>query len=116
MVKDVVVQLRDKGAVERPYLGVTIREMSALYARQQDLPEDTQGALIWEIYRDSPAHRYGLEPGDVIYEFQGKRIVSSDELVKAVSQARPGNEVEIKVLREGRKRSVEVVMGRYIED
>jgi serine protease Do len=107
MAKDVVPQLKDKGKVTRGWLGVGIQEVTPELAQSLALKEK-QGALVSEVFNDSPAERAGIEQGDVIVEFDGKQIKESKDLPQAVAITPVGKNVSIKVVRDGHAISKEL--------
>ena len=68
--------------------------------------------MVNEVVDDSPAEKAGLEDGDVILEFNGKTIADDDDLVKAVRATSPGDNVKVVVLRGGKKKTLEVEIGK----
>jgi len=97
--------------VERGYLGVKIIDLN------DDLGEyfkvkDGGGVLITEVLEDSPAEDAGLLAGDVVLEFDGKTVKSTDKFRKYVAEADPGEDVALVVKRKGRKKTVEVEIGQ----
>ncbi len=107
---DVVSQLKEKGHVERGWLGVYIQEMDRDLARSLGL-DAPRGALIAQVMPDSPAERSGLKDGDVIVRFNGERIVESGDLPHEVGLMAPGSEAPAVVVRDGRKRKITVEVG-----
>ncbi|MBM3271421.1 MAG: trypsin-like peptidase domain-containing protein [Candidatus Sericytochromatia bacterium] len=103
-VMDVVPQLKAKGTVERPWLGVGV----------QDLPEERgkmffpadSGALVKEVTKGSPAEKVGLQAGDIILEVDGKKIHSASELIWAIARHKKGDTVKLLVSREGQKKTI----------
>ncbi len=99
-------------AGEKPgYLGVMLQDISVSMAKALELDEDG-GAIISEVLEDSPAEKAGLKDGDVILEFDGKTIYSHKSLTKAVRKTTPGEEIKVKVLRGGKTKNLEVVVGK----
>jgi len=115
LIKDIIMDLKEDGRVERPYLGVSIRDTNEYLIRRLNLPEDSNGALIAGIYRRSPAHKAGLEPGDLICEFNGKAITQANDLTDAVIETTPGDEVEVKFYRHREKMKLNVTIGTFVE-
>lgn len=92
------------------YLGVYLQDLSPSLAKALQLG-DEPGVLIQGVVEDSPAEEAGLEDGDVILVFAGETADDHKGLVKAVRKAEPGQKVEIVVLREGKKKTIEVELG-----
>jgi serine protease Do len=109
-VEYVVAQLRDDGAVERGWLGVSIQGVTPDIAEAVGLDEP-YGALVAEVVEGSPAEGT-LETGDVIIGFNGERVASSRELPKLVAAAAPDRDASIDVLRDGEKQSLTLKLGR----
>jgi serine protease Do len=94
MAKSVMTQLKEKGKVTRGWLGVTIQNVTPEIKEKLDL-KTTEGALIAEVAKDSPAQRGGLERGDVIIRFDGKKVKEMSALPSMVAQTPVGKEVEV---------------------
>ena len=110
VVSNVVSQLKETGAVERGWLGVSIQDVDRALADSFGL-DRPRGALIAQVGQDSPASRAGLEPGDVIIAFDGEAIETSADLPHVVGLIAPGTEVSALVVRDGRERDVAVTVG-----
>jgi serine protease Do len=110
-VKTVVAQLKDGGAVERGWLGVTIQTVTPEIAAAIGLNEP-HGALVADVMADSPSAGK-LQTGDVILSFDGQPVDSSRELPKLVAAAAPDADVTIEVLRAGDETSVTLKLGRF---
>jgi serine protease Do len=114
IVHDVYERLITKGKVARGYLGVGLQEITPEIAQQLKLGE-SHGVVVTGIQQGSPAAKAGLEPGDVITDWDGQKVIAPDELRRLVAGAKIGSKVEIKVIREGRTRSLEVTIGERDE-
>lgn len=87
------------------------------YSGIELLPEVTSGALVVGIDPGEAADRAGIEPGDVIIEFEGAEILTSSDLVVEILARLPGDQVEIGVIgNDGRLRQVEVELGSFVPD
>jgi serine protease Do len=78
--------------------------------------KEKNGALIGEVTPGSPAERSGLQPGDVILEFDGKKVEGSAELRLMVSKAQPGSEISAVVFRNGKKLDLTLSIGGYAKN
>jgi len=100
LAKNVITQLADHGTVERGWLGVSIqpltRELATSFTHG-----DIGGALVSEVMQGSPAQKAGVKTGDVIVEFDGKKIVKSTDLPGLVADVPVGKEVPGAVVRNG---------------
>ncbi|NOR52074.1 MAG: Do family serine endopeptidase [Gammaproteobacteria bacterium] len=112
---DVVKQLKERGHVTRGWLGVLIQDVTRELAESfgMDRPE---GALIAQIIDDSPAAEAGIEVGDVIIEYSGKPIIKSPDLPPLVGLTEIGKETELKVLRNGKIKSLKITIGKLPEE
>ncbi len=110
VVRDVVEQLRDSGAVQRGWLGVSIQNIDKTLAEGFGL-ERPAGALVSSVMKDSPADAAGIREGDVILEFDGEFIETSTQLPHVVGLIKPGSEVKVRLMREGSERTIKVKVG-----
>ena len=101
-------ELITTGRATHPWLGVTGGDITPEAAQEFGIE---QGALIIEIVPGSPADRAGLRPNDVVVSFEGDPIDSMDDLVVAIRQSRVGQEVELIVVRDGRRMSIRATLG-----
>jgi len=101
LAKAVITQLAATGHVERGWLGVTIQRLTPDLAKSFNLPE-THGALVTDVTSDSPAAKAGLKSGDVIVEYNGRKVGRSEELPRAVADTPIGHQVPITVIRDGK--------------
>lgn len=111
MVKYVYEQLLDEGEVVRGYLGVSIQDLTPSLARAFGI-ENAEGVLIPSVTPGSAADKAGIQKGDVILSLGGQNVRSADELRNRVAMYKPGTEIEVQVLRDGRTRQMEVEIGR----
>ena len=112
---DVADQLKENGYVARGWLGVSIQEITSELAEALDM-EVPKGALISQIIEDSPAEKSGLKEEDVILFFDGEEIFYSSDLPLTVWAIRPGSEVNAMVLRDGKKKTIQVTVGELPKD
>ncbi|BCB97235.1 MucD [Dissulfurispira thermophila] len=98
MVRIVMDQLIKQGKVTRGWLGITIQEITPEIAQKFGLKQ-SEGALVSDVARNSPAHKAGIIRGDIILEFNGKKIRDVATLRNMVAQSRIGSQVEMKILR-----------------
>lgn len=101
-------QLIDTGRVTRGWLGVDGEDVHPLRARQLGIEG---GAVMKKIKDDSPAAAAGLAPADVIIALDGERVASISALVVALRSRRPGDTVELTVVRDGERRMVRATLG-----
>jgi serine protease Do len=111
MAKTISEDLIKSGKVVRGFLGVDIQELDPDLAASFGLKEGTKGVLIPNVKKGSAAEKAGLEPGDVIVEFEDKPIEKVRGLQKQVGQKKPGTRVKIVVLRDGKRKTLTVKLG-----
>ena len=110
VVRNVVAQLQNDGRVTRGWLGVTIQDVDKNLAESFGL-DRPRGALISQLADNGPADKAGLQPGDVIITFDGQDIPSSSDLPHVVGLIEPGSKVEAEIVRDGKRRTIDVKVG-----
>lgn len=115
VVKRIIENIADDGIVQRGYLGVTFKALDKDLAEYYDL-DMNEGAIVVEIIEESPADKGGIEPGDVILEYNGEKIVSLDQLVNLVLATPIGEKVPVIVLRDGKEKKVYITIEERPED
>ena len=110
-----VQQLREHGRVSRGLLGVQVGPVDREMAEAFNL-ERPVGALVNEVNEGSAADQAGIEPGDVILEFNGIEVESSGDLPPLVGANPPGTEADIVVSRNGTRRTFTVVLDALEEE
>lgn len=114
LVVDVVGQLKDKGSVSRGWLGVYIQEVTRGLSESFGLDKPT-GALVSRVIKGSPAEEAGFEAGDVVLRFDGKEVSLSSSLTPLVGRTPAGSEVEVEIMRDGKRIRLPVVVGELPE-
>ena len=100
LAKTVITQLADHGKVERGWLGVSIQPLTKDLAKNFKR-DNTNGALVSSVIEGSPADKAGLKAGDVIVEFNGKKVAKATELPSLVADLTVGRDVPMVVVRDG---------------
>lgn len=114
LVNELIPQLKVKGRVSRGWLGITIAPVTPDLAKKLNRPSG-DGALVEEVVPNGPAARSGVQMGDVIVAFQGKRILRPRELPRLTSKTPVGSYVELTLLRRGKERAVKVRLAELPE-
>ena len=109
LVRNVMQDLLDDGQVTRGFLGVMIQDLNPNLAKEFSL-KDSKGVLVSDVTPKSPAEKAGLKSGDVILEFNGKKVSASRNLKLEVAQTKPGQTVPVKILRDGEQETVQVAI------
>lgn len=115
MAKNVVDQLKSSGKIRRGWLGVRIQNMTEEIAKSLNLPS-TSGALVSSLTPDSPAAKAGVQPGDVILSFDGKQVGEMRRLPRMVAEAGINRSVPVKVWRNGKEVSLNVLIGEMQDE
>jgi serine protease Do len=110
LVRELLPQLRT-GKVTRGKIGVTIMasRITQEDAENWGLP-DRKGAVVREIERGGPASKAGLRPGDVVVEYNGRKVENDRNLVEMVVVTKPGTSVPVKVMREKTLKTLSVTV------
>ena len=109
--KKVINQLIEFGETKRGWLGVRIQTVTKEIAEVENLDEP-RGALVASVADGSPSEKGGIKSGDIILEFDGKRINEMSELPKIVAETEVGSTVNVKVWRNKREVTKKIVLGR----
>ena len=109
LATSIIPQLKEKGKVTRGWLGVSIQPVTAELATSFGL-ESEKGALLSEILPGGPAEKAGLKSGDIILEFDGKKIQEVSELPRLVAATSVGKKVSMTIMRNGREEKVTAVI------
>ena len=114
MAKELLPQL-EKGKVTRGWLGVSIQEVTEDIAKSFKL-KDAKGALVAEVMEDTPAQQGGMERGDIITSFDGKEVETPNDLQRIVASTSPDKGVKVKVIRDGKIKTLTVKVGTMPEE
>ena len=106
VVRDLLPQLRT-GKITRGRIGVSVGAVPSDALDEFGLKE-RRGALVATVDRTGPAAAAGLEPGDIIVEYNGKPVKNNNELVTMVVNTKPGSTVPVKVLRDKQERTFSI--------
>jgi len=110
MVRRVMDTIIRYGKVTRGYLGVMIQDVTPQLGKEFNL-KDRGGALVGDVPKGSPAAEAGLQPGDVITEFNGRKVPESRQLRLWVSQTPPKTKVTVKLVRGGKTLTKDITLG-----
>ena len=107
----VISQLIKYGETKRGWLGVRIQKVTKEIAEVEKL-EEPEGALVASVAEKSPADKGGIKAGDIILEFDGKKVDTMRTLPKLVAETEVGKRVKVKVWRNQKLISKNVTLGR----
>ena len=108
---NVIDQLIKFGETKRGWLGVRIQEVTKEIADVEKLKKP-EGALVASVGQNSPAEKAGIKAGDIILEFDGKKINTMKKLPNVVASTEVGKSVELKIWRNKKLISKRLVLGR----
>ena len=98
--KLIVEQIISFGQAKRGWLGVQIQDLTPEFSESLGY-DSTEGAFVASVSPESPAAKSNIQAGDIIIEFDGKKISSFKDLPKVVAETPIGNEVKVSVWRNG---------------
>jgi serine protease Do len=112
MVKNVMDSLINQGRVVRGWLGVNIQPLTQALAKQFGIKDET-GVLLVDVVEGSPAEKGGLKRGDIIVEYDKKRIENPFQFKNLVASTKPGKTVEVKIIRNGSPMTLKVLIEEF---
>ncbi|MEJ2308744.1 MAG: DegQ family serine endoprotease [Gammaproteobacteria bacterium] len=112
---NVADQLRKTGRVSRGWLGVLIQDVTRELAESFGM-EQPRGALVARVLSDSPAEKAGVQVGDIIVEFNGRKVMRSSALPPMVGASPVDKFSEVVVLRNGERVSLQVNIGELPDE
>jgi serine protease Do len=110
MARQVMDQILKHGKVVRGYLGAWIQAVTPQIARSFNLPK-TEGVLLSDIAPNGPAAKAGLAKGDIVLQMNGQPVNEPTDFQLKISLTPPGNDVTLKIFRNGSERNVTVKLG-----
>ena len=120
-----ISELESKGEVEHAFLGISGGTITPTLAKALNLPVE-EGVIVQTVVKGGPAEKAGIEGGntsatiggaevqlggDIITEINGKKVSGMDELIEQVSEAKPGEEMELTIIRGGQTKHATVTLG-----
>jgi Do/DeqQ family serine protease len=109
LVKKVVEDLLEFGIVQRAYIGVVIRNVDAKIAKELNLNVN-EGVIVDEMLDGGSAKEAGVEVGDVIVKIDDVTVKTAAELQEIIGRQRPGNKINVEVLRKGKKKYIPITL------
>ncbi len=120
-----IKQLETKGEVEHAFLGIAGGTITPELAKALNLPVE-EGVIVQTVVKGGPADQAGLEAGettatingqevrlggDIITEANGEKLKGMEELIEQIQDSKPGDELELKILRDGHEKTANVTLG-----
>ena len=115
MVRNVVKQLKEGGEVSRGWLGVGIQDLTEELADYYGL-KNQKGVLVTQVFEGDPAEKAGIQPNDIITAVDGKKVETGRELSRIVADTPVGEKARIDYIRDGRPKSVRVVLSKRTDE
>jgi len=112
--KEILDELIEKGKVVRGWLGIEIREVDEVIAKQFNLP-NKEGVLVNRVMEGSAAEKGGMKRGDVIIQFEEHKVKNARDLQDVVSGTKPGKKVKVVVIREKKEVPLTIKLGEMPE-
>ncbi|MDN3653530.1 Do family serine endopeptidase [Thalassotalea ponticola] len=109
MMQSLVEQIIEYGEVRRGVLGVTGNSINPELAEAMDL-DTNQGGFVSQVVADSAAEKAGIKAGDIIIEVNGRKIKNFNELRSKIGSLGAGTDVELTVLRDGKRKTFDVTL------
>lgn len=107
---EVVDRLKNGEKIEKPFIGVTLAELDERLAEQLGL-ETSEGVVVVQVLRDSPANLAGLRPYDVIVEFDGETVENVEDLQAKIAKAGVGSRATLTFVRDGSRYDTGIIIG-----
>ena len=117
-VKGMLAQLKESGEASRAYIGVYSMEITSEVAKKYNLPV-SEGVYLYNdsaysaVISGSPADKAGLKNKDIITAVNGVKIGSKGSLSSLIGEYKPGDTVQLTVLRDGKEIAINVTLGAY---
>jgi Do/DeqQ family serine protease len=112
MAKDIMEQLSKDGKVQRGMLGIGIQDLTEELAESLDM-KGQKGVLVNNVTEGSAAEKAGIKKGDVITAINDEKVVDGNSLRNKVAATKPGSEMKLTVLRDGKQQEVTAKLDEY---
>jgi len=111
LAKTIANQLIETGEVVRGFLGVVIQDLTPELAESFDIDRN-RGVIVSQVSEGTPAAEAGLQPGDVVVEYQGREVRNVGAFRNRVALTPPGTNAELTVIRDGDRETLDVTIGK----
>ena len=115
LAKDIIMALKNEGEVTRGWLGVAIQDLNGDMAEYYGI-EDKKGVFVADVFEGDPADMAGIKAKDIILEVNGEEIKTSRQLTGMIARISVGDSAKIKILRDGKEKTVTVKIAKRTED
>jgi len=111
LAKGVMEQILEHGRPLRGWLGFEAQALTPELIDAFGLEKGTEGLIVSSLYRNGPAHKAGVQPGDVLVAVDGKKTGDAREVLIAISNHKPGEKLKLDLIRDGKPITVVAVAG-----
>ena len=115
LIQHVMEELIETGSVTRGFMGVTLQQINHDLAQAFGM-DKIEGALVADVSRESPAAKAGIKQGDVILRYNNKTVDNIAALRNGISMMKPGSQIDLTILRNGRINNITLSLGTYPGD
>jgi len=111
LANQIMEEIVQHGSVTRGWLGIETQNMTPDLARSLGLNK-VKGLVIAGVYRQGPADKAGIKPGDILLTVGGDEVISDLQAMGKITQTTPGNSIEIIVLRDGQEKTISATVSK----
>jgi len=111
LAKGVMEQIIEHGRPLRGWLGFEAQTLTPDLIEALGVKKGTEGLVITTLYRNGPAHKAGVEPGDVLVAIDGKKAADAREVLLAITAHKPGDKIRLELLRNGSPLTLQATAG-----
>ncbi len=101
LAQEVLQEILEYGRPRRGWLGVEAHAVTPTIAKALEM-DKAVGVIVAGVMRNGPAHKAGLEPGDVIIAINGTAITDARDALTSISRHKPGSKIKMKIFRKGK--------------
>jgi membrane-associated protease RseP (regulator of RpoE activity) len=102
-------------ATEVTYLGVAVEPLHpAFWAHLQGVLEHSQGLMVEQVTKDSPAEKAGVKPHDILFSYGDQKLFSPTQLMALVQEDKVGHDVKLGIVRDGKSQEITVKLGQHV--
>ena len=101
LARKVLTEVIETGHVVRGWLGISMNDLTLEQAAEAGL-EDPYGVVVAALFENSPAHRAGLQPGDILLRINRERVHDARQMLDLIARVKPGDQVTIDGIRRGK--------------
>ncbi|MBZ0188916.1 MAG: trypsin-like peptidase domain-containing protein [Candidatus Obscuribacterales bacterium] len=110
---EVAKKLISEGSIARPYLGLYMKDIDPNRKKAQSLPGSPVAVAVHKVVNEGPGDRAGFLPADLITKVNGTPVHSSDEVRAFIRAGKPGDQIDMDIVRRGSAMKLKVILGTY---